>query len=540
MRKRSITVGEALATLPWVNIALIVVLVLAAVVRFAALGSIPPGMWYDEAIYSLGGLSVGHGNWPLFFITEGHPFEPLYPYSLAAAFAIAGPSVITARCVSALWGTATVILFYAFARRALGRNWGVVAVAALAFLRWHVHFSRTIFRALLPSFFMVALAVLFLRWHEKKRPFDAIACGVVLGLGFYSYLSFRLAPVVLVAWMVWLVARGELSLRREWRQVLLLWASAAVAFLPLGIDYVRHPAHFTLRTEEVSMFTREVQVRGADGVSHAQVVRLKAGEAAAAIAENAWGVAKVWTVRGDYVGRHGIPYRPVFDWLSGGIFIIGIGWCLRRSLRDQFAFVTLVWIFVFSMASVFSFGAPNLLRMQGAVPAVALAYVFGLRACWQMLARTFQPSAATYVCAIFFVYFAATQMAEYFIIFPRDAEVQRNFLKYEFVEPATAVKQIAPDVKHVYVPDEMAGHLTFKFITSSLDNMTTYGPSFTQPTERPIAVLVTMRSAQLAQSSWISNIGAIHGAHRMNVIDILERPDTHQPRFRWAELWRID
>src|ERR1043166_5574227 len=102
---------------PWI---LVGILMIAGVLRLFALGAIPPGLWYDEAIYALDAMDVLRGRWTIFFTTETPPREPLFIYSLAGFFVVFGHSVVKARIVSALWGIATVAVFYPVARRIVG------------------------------------------------------------------------------------------------------------------------------------------------------------------------------------------------------------------------------------------------------------------------------------------------------------------------------------------------------------------------------------------------------------------------------------
>src|SRR5690606_28025402 len=98
------------------------------------------------------------------------------------------------------------------------------------------------------------------------------------------------------------------------------------------------------------------------------------------LAENGWLVARAWFIKGDHVAKHNIPYRPVFDPATGVLFFLGLcicAWALVRQ-RSFVGVLLLTWFGGFAAASVFSFGAPNILRMQGASPVVILLMVLGL------------------------------------------------------------------------------------------------------------------------------------------------------------------
>lgn len=478
--------------------ALLAVLVLSAFVRVYRLAELPPGLWYDEAIYALDALTIGHGNWPIFFTTEGHMREPLYIYSLAGFFALFGVSTLKARLAGAIWGVATVAVFYPVARRIVGPRWGIAATAAFAVFRWHVHFSRTVFRALTPPFFVLCTFWFFMRWRERKRPADAIACGAFMGGALYTYLSMRFLPAIMLCWMFWLLIRGELSLRRDWKGLGFIWCVAAITFAPLAVDYANHPEHFSGRTGEISMFEKTVQTPAGE-----QRVAKPFMEAARDLAGNALDVAVMWTIRGDHVAKHNNPYEPVFDWLSGLLFYVGLGWCLWRSPREQYAFLLIVWVGFMSLTSVFSFGAPNLLRMQAASPAGVLVYVLGLKTLRDWAARHVPPTRQLdlrLIAIALLVWFGAWQLWTYFGRFATSAAAHVEFLKETFYDPAESVAQIAPTVDRVLVPDEMAGHPTFRFVTHGVSNIRGYSPDCVdfETTGRRVALFVTVRANQLA------------------------------------------
>jgi 4-amino-4-deoxy-L-arabinose transferase-like glycosyltransferase len=527
------------------RLALAIIVLLALGLRLWRLDVLPPGLWYDEALYCLNALSIGHGSWPIFFMLDDHPVEPLYVYSLAAAFALAGPHVLAARVVSALWGTLAVALFYPVARRLFSARWALLGCLLYAVFRWPLHFSRTIFRASTPPVFVLLVVLFFMRWREQRRTRDAALCGLFLGLGLYTYIAFRLVPILFVVWVLWLAWRGEIIWRRDARPLAVIAATAFLVFVPLGVHFLRHPGDFTERLDEVSMFSRRVTLTQPDGTAVERVVRKPLVEIAEGLAGNTRAVALAWFVRGDHVARHNLPLEPVFDWLSGAVFLLGGVRSLCRCARREVAFLPLAWIIVISAASIFSFGAPNILRMQAAIPAAVLLYMAGLQAVDDFVRRRASRPWRFVVIGALVLWFAGYQLDSYFRRFAQSPAVRNEFLTDSFFEPARAARQLASDMREVWVSRDLRDHLTFRFVTHGVSNIHALDDltSLTSVAVRPAALL--------ASAMFLSG----EASRGVPVEDILQRLDARLLKeFRvavfvperaawtqapWAYLWAL-
>jgi hypothetical protein len=192
--------------------------------------------------------------------------------------------------------------------------------------------------------------------------------------------------------------------------------------------------------------------------------------------------------------------------------------------------------------SVFSFGAPNLLRMQGATPAAVLAVVFGLRWAWGAASRWVSPNVRAGLLGLVLAGFAATQLDCYFRRFPRSAEVRREFNTESFHDPAVTVLDHAAKVREVLVPEEMLAHPTFAFVVYGLPNVRGYAPGDDAATTgpRPMALLATPRSRQLAAALGTDQVEQLRlaGARMEAFTEMAVTGEGAPPaRIRWAELW---
>lgn len=180
---------------------------LAMAMRFYRLDTMPAGLNYDEAYNGLDALTlldIPLTDWPIFF-NSNYGREPLFLWLSSLTHALFGPSIWTARFISALSG---VLLIPALAwlgwqlapplgvrNRQLFALWCPAAVLALM---WSQVFARYGIRATL---FVLLETMLWASawWAWQRRP-PAIGAwvitGFLAGLSFYTYLPARLLPLV--------------------------------------------------------------------------------------------------------------------------------------------------------------------------------------------------------------------------------------------------------------------------------------------------------------------------------------------------------
>lgn len=193
------------------NLKLIIItsiITLAAVLRFHELGTNPPGLYWDEAVFGYDAYSIlktaqdHHGRFlPLFFESFGDWKLPVYHYLLVPSIATFGLSEFAVRFPSALFGTATVVIFWLLVRLLTG-NLPLASFAAffLAISPWHIQFSRGGFESTVGLFFVVSGIYLFLWGLEKHRRLILTFAFLLFTLSMYSYHAYRIfTPLFAVA-----------------------------------------------------------------------------------------------------------------------------------------------------------------------------------------------------------------------------------------------------------------------------------------------------------------------------------------------------
>jgi hypothetical protein len=366
-------------------LALAALIALAAALRFPALSVAPPALWVDESFNGLDILRIFDGYREPFF-PANYGREGLFIYAQALSVLFFGPTPAALRLVSAAVGTATVAATWALARAWFGRWVGLLSAGVIATLVWHITFSRIGLRTICAPLALAIVLWLFWRTLIHGRLSDAILTGAALGLALQTYLSTRILPPLLLVFFLLEWRFNPSLLRARWKA--LIWASvvAALVFSPLGYYYFRHPD---------AAFRRSDMVLGLD-VPHDEFF-------AVAFLRSLLRMLAIFNVQGDLNWRHNVSGRPVFDFTSGLLFLLGTGIAARRILEEEYvgsatrggspALHPYLWWFVALAATLLPFAltpdGPHFLRMTIILPLAAMAPAIGARQLWLFLEGTY-------------------------------------------------------------------------------------------------------------------------------------------------------
>ncbi len=348
---------------------------LAAALRFWALGSIPPGLYHDEAFNGLDALGVLKGERPIFF-EANNGREPLFIYLVALSVAFLGRSPGAIRIVAAVLGTLTIPATYLMAKALFNRRIGLLSAAIAGLTLWHVNLSRIGFRAVaMPLLVALALWQLWLGFKRGHRG-HFLAGGMLYGLTLYTYLAARFTIVALAAFGLYLFGGWRLEVRGwslgigSWRRGALVFAlTALVVSAPLMVYVVTHTDAFLGRVGQVSIFNPTINEGDFWGTLLRHVGR----------------TLLMFTHRGDFIPRHNVPLRPVFDPVLGAFFLLGLILCLGRFRRRPNHALVVIWLAVMLLPTILAEDAPHFLRSVGVLPVAFVVPAIGLDFSWRFV-----------------------------------------------------------------------------------------------------------------------------------------------------------
>jgi hypothetical protein len=367
------------------------VLLVAAILRTFRLDTFPPGLYADVAE---NGLDAQHGLQAIYSRGIGNGIEGMIVWLDAVSVALLGARPMAIYVTTVVIGLVTLPIHFLLASRLFGRRVGLISTALLAVSFWAVHYSRLGYRTLLVPLFL-DLAFLLLWWASQRgSAWRWALAGAAIGLGGYTYTSYRLVVLVIVGLVVVRIrARRELpGNRSSWALYAL---GAAVLAAPLVIATILHP----------DVLNRDVGVSVVNGGS---LLGLPGR-----LFDHAWRTIVAFNVWGDAEGQYNIPHLPLFDPLVGLAFLAGIVVAFTRWRESRYALV-LLWLGVFTLVVALSDRTPHMLRGSGLVPAAYLLAAVGLDAVLQKL----WPRRVALVAAAVWVISLVWTAVFYFAVYP--------------------------------------------------------------------------------------------------------------------------
>jgi len=314
----------------------------------------------------------------------------------------------------------------------------------------------------------------------------AIACGIVYGLGFYTYTPYRLTLLLLLA--AFGALKCNYGLQPVKKVAAIVVGTAMAVVLPLLLFAWRHPTEF---------FQRFSTLRG---WHTANPVGESLGNTTRTVAMFFWA--------GDTNPLHNIPGRALLFWPVGLLFLIGLGLAVRRQRW------LLAWIIIGLLPAIIANeGIPHAWRGILAAPAVFIVTAQGGMWLWERARRSISLAilrpAALVACGLLVV----AAYRSYFIVWANDPRVMERS-DHDLLEIASRLNSLPRDPpKYVILtPDTLpdvvmarglplaAETLMYLTDTASPDrqrekNLHYLLPNQTNEIVRPYACIVTIERA---------------------------------------------
>lgn len=236
-------------------LSLLLILILAAWLRFYRLTDFPPGLYSDEASYGYNAYSIlttGRDEWgkflPLTIQSFGDYKPPMTAYLTIPSVAIFGLNEFAVRLPSALFGTLTVLLIY-FLAKEIHRGVALPAALLLAISPWHIHFSRMSMLVGIENFFLTLGVYAFIKF--LKSPRWLFISVVSFAAAIHTYYGSRVTVPLLVIGLSLLFYKSILSHKRT---AIVSTVAGLILLAPLLWAMVRDPQTLLGRAKYMSIF----------------------------------------------------------------------------------------------------------------------------------------------------------------------------------------------------------------------------------------------------------------------------------------------
>ncbi len=365
----------------------LLLLALAALLRFPALGTIPAALFRDELekgytawelwdtgrygrLSMLAGARVRPSEFlPAFIDVYGVRTSAIYQYLAAPGVGLFGLSAATTRLPAALAGTLAVLALFAWMRRVWGWRAAVCGAFWMAVCPWHVVFSRWAQQGITEPLWLALAMWSFEKgrspaavsrtgtsWRSARAAWWA-ASGFFCVLALYAY---EVARLFLPLWgLAFLILRYR-QWQPRWRAAIPGAILTAALTVPIFLEAMS-PAG-AARFQRISVFGQSQGLLGATGL-----------------------FTRNWAAHfspmflffsGDANPRHHLPFQGLMHFAAAPMILAGIIWLARR--RRGTDLHLLAWLLLYPVsAAMTNDGIPHALRSIMGIPAWCAAAGIG-------------------------------------------------------------------------------------------------------------------------------------------------------------------
>ena len=360
------------------TILLISVIIVSIFFRFWRLNHLPPGLHPDEAANGLDIFRMmDHHDFRVLYNTNG-PREALFFYLQAIFVLIFGNTILALRIAPALIGVAAVYTTYLWSRSWFGERVALIAALMMAVNPWAVTITRDGFRASMTPLAVTLTMYLLTKAAQTQKRKWFIWAGVVMGLGMYTYLAFRLFPLALLTiWVALEIWRRDF-IKQYRKGILASLIAFAIVLLPLGIYGVRHPGDIGARAGGTSFLNKS----------------LNGGHPIQTLLSDTGKTLLMFNLHGDENYRQNLGGQPELNIFVGVMFLFGIILCLSRLIRPRYFGLLVIFGVMLLPELLTAEGIPHALRSIGAMPEAIILAALGLEYFLELWYNTFPNNAA--------------------------------------------------------------------------------------------------------------------------------------------------
>jgi len=361
---------------------LILIVLVAAFLRFFELNSLPPSLSWDEAAIGWNAKTIWQTRrdefgtlLPLSFLSFGDHKSPVYIYLTAPIVGLFGLNAFTVRFLSALAGVLAVVVFY-FLTAELMPKYRCLSLTAAAFLAvspWHIMMSRPAFEPNLALLF-VLLSLLFFFKGLKQKPYLWLS-SLFFALSLYTYHSPKIFSVLMMVALL-LVYRQKLLSGKLKKNALLVLSLTLILIAPLISDTL---AGGGTRFSGTSIFFEQGQLKT---INFSLIIEL---------IKNYFVhfSPRFLFLGGKTIPRIQLQHQGLLLIVQAPFLLVGL-WQLFKNRQKPWAQVIFAWLLIAPLPAMIGFEVPHPIRSYQLLPVlliiIALGFVLIKKPLWQVVA----------------------------------------------------------------------------------------------------------------------------------------------------------
>ena len=348
-------------------IAFSLVLGMAFLLRTISLSAHPYPWSGDEASIGLEARRILNGEVTNFFDTGWSSQSNWSFVPTAISEMIFGQNIFAVRMASAFAGTLGVVFVYLTTRVLFNSTIGLMAGAFLATLPYNVHFSRigvsNIVDALMSSmlFWLIAKAL------KDDDPRYYYGAGIIGGLCIYTYAGTRLALILGMVALLFVILRQRGYMFSHWKHVLSFGLGVVLSMAPQAAYFARHPDIFLGRlAQEGILFNGWLAQRA-----------IETGQTQLDILGNQFTRTTMVFIASPAPGNFFNSPEPYLTIFGSILFLLGMAYALAHMFETEY-FIILIWFWaVILFGGILTLNPPANTRLLMTSPPVAILLAIG-------------------------------------------------------------------------------------------------------------------------------------------------------------------
>ena len=418
----------------------------ASVLRFYQLGSVPPSPDWDEAALGYNAYSIlqtgkDEYNQPFPVVLRSFDdYKPaLYVYLAIPPIKVFGLNVFSVRLPSAIFGILTVLATYFLVKELFKRDdLALLSAFLLAISPWHIQFSRVAFETNVGLAFNIFMVLFFIK--GLKRPWLLSLSAVFSTFAIYTYQSEKVFTPLLVLTLCIVYYKSLLKLSKKY--ILAAGIIGAIAIMPM-ISYIS--------TNKGALDRAQATLAFSDKTTYLKqnIVRLKydqeSGDLLGKIFDNRrvlylkTGISGYishfdlnWLfITGDIDRHHahsmGLLYMWELPFILLGIYSLLFNFRFenwdKRSLQLIFA-----WFFIAPLPAAFTSGVPHAVRTINFLPTYQVFTAVGILLFFRHLSKTKLKIATIKLTHLIYATFSVVVLLNFFYYID-NYFVQQNYFQ---------------------------------------------------------------------------------------------------------------